>query len=71
MGAWIEIMFYLGLDKAPYVAPDMGAWIEIIYAATLTLSNASSLPTWERGLKSHYYPDILICLSRSRHGSVD
>ena len=32
----------------------MGAWIEIISAPTAFDESVSSLPSWERGLKSYY-----------------
>ena len=36
------------------VAPLVGAWIEIISAPTAFDESVSSLPSWERGLKSYY-----------------
>ena len=57
MGAWIEIQFYLAVRALHLVAPYMGAWIEILTDAMDLQALISSLPTWERGLKS----DTRIC----------
>ena len=51
VGAWIEIYIDGLYGFALNVAPLVGAWIEIVSTGNLaTLS--TSLPSWERGLKS-------------------
>ena len=50
-GAWIEIMFGGRKRCNVAVAPLAGAWIEIA-SDCITSSNALSLPSRERGLKS-------------------
>ena len=52
MGAWIEIDLAICNADFRGVAPLVGAWIEILLTAALATSNRS-LPSWERGLKSH------------------
>ncbi len=51
VGAWIEIIACTSMAQKSFVAPRVGAWIEIrlIFKASQKLS---SLPAWERGLKS-------------------
>ena len=53
VGAWIEIQkkmiqTLVGVEVAPLV----GAWIEIVQYNNYLKQN-QSLPSWERGLKSH------------------
>ena len=52
------------------VAPCTGAWIEMIEESG-RMSNESSLPVRERGLKYGYKTDIIIIKCRSLYGSVD
>ena len=51
VGAWIETKFLLCFACILGVAPYVGAWIETTIPTTLRTNPASSLPTWERGLK--------------------
>ena len=51
MGAWIEIAVDVTAVKFDFVAPLVGAWIEI-KTSLLARKSQSSLPLWERGLKS-------------------
>ena len=62
VGAWIEIIPYASEDILNSVAPLVGAWIEIHITPTLELPRISSLPLWERGLKSagRAYQDIIM-----------
>ena len=53
MGAWIEINRRRPYPSTGPVAPFMGAWIEIMLRLSVGLAVAS-LPSWERGLKSHH-----------------
>ena len=70
MGAWIEIE-NIAADRANFrVAPFMGAWIEI-KIFSLICNMFLSLPSWERGLKSHTFITIRYIIRRSLHGSVD
>ncbi len=50
MGAWIEILHYLGWENTRRVAPFVGAWIEITGSPHIA-HFLWSLPSWERGLK--------------------
>ena len=52
VGAWIEIGGYPVRRRRCPVAPLVGAWIEIRCIFAVKLSILSSLPLWERGLKS-------------------
>ena len=52
MGAWIEIVQDDGQTGNVLVAPYMGAWIEITVPRSGSTATITSLPTWERGLKS-------------------
>ena len=52
MGAWIEIVDNQFRMCRDYVAPLVGAWIEILYARGVLAGSITSLPLWERGLKS-------------------
>ena len=52
-GAWIEILVFFAENSYSYcVAPFAGAWIEI-YTFDLNTVKSKSLPSRERGLKSH------------------
>ena len=64
MGAWIEILFCCVVLLLPFVAPYMGAWIEIPLKYRLAVT-ATSLPTWERGLKYFYieYWCTVLCVA--------
>ena len=50
VGAWIEIVLKHQRFNLDDVAPLVGAWIEITNPCS-GKSSASSLPSWERGLK--------------------
>ena len=50
VGAWIEIDPQYTILPMVTVAPLVGAWIEISEPFTSSAA-ASSLPSWERGLK--------------------
>ena len=50
VGAWIEIPLSGDRFVRDFVAPLVGAWIEMLWYFALTVK-ASSLPSWERGLK--------------------
>ena len=52
VGAWIEIYGVIDLSKGIFVAPLVGAWIEIC-CQVRNCEGASSLLSWERGLKWH------------------
>ena len=52
VGAWIEMYINVCVINRTKVAPLVGAWIEIINCWFINSSH-SSLPSWERGLKSH------------------
>ena len=52
VGAWIEIKFLFFPIAALTVAPLVGAWIEIHTHFPFLYVIFSSLPLWERGLKS-------------------
>ena len=72
-GAWIEIVTVpssvLGCQQ---VAPHAGAWIEISKISKPKLHWSTSLPTRERGLKSHaFYKVVVLVHRRSPRGSVD
>ena len=53
VGAWIEIIVSQLGDEELAVAPLVGAWIEIFGELCELLASLTSLPSWERGLKSH------------------
>ena len=53
VGAWIEITSETIPSPVNIVAPLVGAWIEIVYCS-VTILLCTSLPSWERGLKSTY-----------------
>ena len=50
VGAWIEITSLYWGRGVNYVAPLVGAWIEI-FLSDFVATPATSLPSWERGLK--------------------
>ena len=71
VGAWIEIVYSLFVGIYDRVAPLVGAWIEIVLRVG-SMVYGTSLPSWERGLKSDLrreYDDAKA--SRSPRGSVD
>ena len=51
VGAWIEMVDIPDGIPLVGVAPLVGAWIEILSSIDLSIT-FSSLPLWERGLKS-------------------
>ena len=53
VGAWIEILFQIFFRKLAVVAPLVGAWIEITATKIQDTYKATSLLSWERGLKSN------------------
>ena len=57
MGAWIEISSLPQSRERRCVAPHVGAWIEIRRSAP-SISLAKSHPTWVRGLKFYYQPQL-------------
>ena len=71
VGAWIEIIKTGSVTDDMLVAPLVGAWIEISRNFVLYPDHNRSLPSWERGLKSHSTPPNLSALGRSPRGSVD
>ena len=70
VGAWIEIFTSSTTLSACSVAPLVGAWIEIQSQACWKWM-ATSLLSWERGLKSKDAGLHLHGLRRSSRGSVD
>ena len=70
VGAWIEIGVSSSFCNVAFVAPRVGAWIEILASGSLHLW-LSSLPVWERGLKSSAFVARLTSAGRSPCGSVD
>ena len=70
VGAWIEIERSNRWMQVLWVAPLVGAWIEISYALMYEM-NSGSLPSWERGLKYHWYNHHEYTVRRSPRGSVD
>ena len=52
VGAWIEIYQCKKCIEEKLVAPLVGAWIEIT-SGNLNVTGITSLPSWERGLKSY------------------
>ena len=52
-GAWIEILGSIDHVSKVWVAPFTGAWIEIFRQCSQAHYSVSSLPSRERGLKSH------------------
>ena len=52
VGAWIEIINKEIILQNITVAPLVGAWIEMSFGQGVSGYN-ESLPSWERGLKSH------------------
>ena len=72
VGAWIEILLGAVVSGAAAVAPLVGAWIEIIIQTPKTDIPKTSLPSWERGLKSaDAGRNQASGESRSPRGSVD
>ena len=71
VGAWIEMFYTMGIRAEMAVAPLVGAWIEIIVLERHRKHGRSSLPSWERGLKSFYLLSCSEYLSRSPRGSGD
>ena len=72
VGAWIEIVSDWGTAWCVRVAPLVGAWIEIIIQTPKTDIPKTSLPSWERGLKSaDAGRNQASGESRSPRGSVD
>ena len=57
VGARIEIIFLLSLLGTLLVAPLVGARIEI-RKSDIFLPMSESLPSWERGLKSHAFRSL-------------
>ena len=57
VGAWIEIVTQKCINCEKIVAPLVGAWIEIDTFCSSSL-RASSLLSWERGLKYTYVTKI-------------
>ena len=55
MGAWIEIWRPSTVSGQRRVAPLVGAWIEIACFCGSCEPKTTSLPLWERGLKSGGY----------------
>ena len=51
VGAWIEIAYNRCVSTLERVAPLVGAWIEIGEGIAIPHAK-TSLPLWERGLKS-------------------
>ena len=70
VGAWIEIFLCWSFWLFSSVAPLVGAWIEIAWLI-LFASTMSSLPLWERGLKSSIGKALTFRRRRSPCGSVD
>ena len=71
VGAWIEISTLIPKALASAVAPLVGAWIEIGWWGVTGITS-TSLPSWERGLKSHGgIKENLRRTRRSPRGSVD
>ena len=58
VGAWIEIMMSLSFIRRSAVAPLVGAWIEI-QQASMPSTGSLSLPSWERGLKSDIFFNLV------------
>ena len=56
-GAWIEIDLQSDMQYEMQVAPFAGAWIEILGVGG-SAGNLESLPSRERGLKSHHHRRI-------------
>ena len=72
VGAWIEILNISVSTNYETVAPLVGAWIEIIIQTPKTDIPKTSLPSWERGLKSaDAGRNQASGESRSPRGSVD
>ena len=71
VGAWIEIYDKLSDGIIELVAPLVGAWIEIRRSSTTYELGESSLPSWERGLKSQTALAGIPTTCRSPRGSVD
>ena len=71
VGAWIEICVWLPDAQVILVAPLVGAWIEITIPPFFAKHLLSSLPSWERGLKSVVINLCTKHLGRSPRGSVD
>ena len=71
VGAWIEIrVVEIFLPEHLHVAPLVGAWIEITNLIS-HIRVTSSLPLWERGLKSIGSAVGVFERGRSPCGSVD
>ena len=70
VGAWIEMTLYILSRRCLQVAPLVGAWIEIGYRGGL-VEYTTSLPSWERGLKSGARTGSVLYKCRSPRGSVD
>ena len=71
VGAWIEILDLINTGVFWAVAPLVGAWIEIFWPPSIMMIS-TSLPSWERGLKSHLLHILTkVSYGRSPRGSVD
>ena len=69
-GVWIEIRRISNIFSGNIVTPYAGVWIEIT-AVTEAVTEISSLPTRECGLKLKHMYKCIKSISHSLRGSVD
>ena len=60
VGAWIEMESGEHPGRECVVAPCVGAWIEIIFTTNAREGRGTSLPAWERGLKSLLSTPVIV-----------